>query len=247
MKKISAILLLIMAVAFTGCNKERLITLSTTSTTLHHGETYKISAQCDDPITYTSSNEYYAKVSSLGKITAQYVGKTTISLKSEDDNRIFTVTIAPEYNLYPEPNINIGETKSSVISKLGTPDAITDGGIGYNNYSDAAPILMVLLDNNDRVQGYSVFVKTIYSSTLSSFLGERYVFLGYSDDTFMYTNGLTESTATKYIASRYYNTNYWWVIYGNSSSNNCNKNNVSDSMNSYNEIRFMDFMKLIEN
>lgn len=232
MRKLSFVLMVVLAISFMGCKKEKLITLSTTSTTLHHGETYQISAQCDNPISYTSANEYYAKVSSFGKITAQYVGKTTIRLASEEDNRVFTVTVAPEYNLYPEPDIRFGETKASIISKLGTPDATTGGGIGYNNYSNAAPILMVLLDNNDCVQGYSVFVKTNYTSTLSNFLGERYVFLGYGDDTFMYQNGLTESTATKYIASRYYNTNYWWVVYG--------------KINSKNEIDISMFTKVIE-
>ena len=215
-----------MAISFIGCKKEKLITLSTTSTTLHHGETYGISAQCDDPITYTSSNEYYAKVSSLGKITARYVGRTTISLKSEDDNRLFTVIVAPKYNLYSEPNIRFGETKNSVISKLGTPDATTDGGIAYNNYSSAAQMLIVLLDDYDKVEGYGVVVKTSYTSELGDFLEERYDFVGYSDEIFMYRNALTNTEATMIVAMKLYNINYWMVVYAPNDSK-CNLNNNS--------------------
>lgn len=212
MRKFSIVLLAIIAISFVGCKKEKLITLSTTATTLHHGETYQISAQCDNPITYTSSNEYYAKVSSLGKITAQYVGKTTIRLKSEDDTRTFTVNVAPKSNLYPEPNIKFGESKSSVISKYGTPTT-TNSGIGYNDYSPNAPILLVTLDNNDCVTSYGLAVKSAFTSELSDFLGERYEIIGYDDDVFYYRNGLNASSSTMAVALTLYNVSYWLVAY----------------------------------
>lgn len=195
-----------------GCKKEKLITLLTTSTTLHHGEIYQISAQCDNPITYTSSNQYYAKVTSYGKITAQYVGTTTISLESEDDFKTFTVTVSPKSSLYPKPNIKFGETKSSVISKYGTP-TYTDSGIAYNNYSTNAPILLVLLDNNDRVTSYGVGVKSAYTSELADYLGERYAIIGHDGDVFYYRNGLSASTSTMAVALTLYNVNYWLVAY----------------------------------
>ena len=203
----------VLAISFTGCKKEKLITLTTTSTTLHHGETYQISAQCENPITYSSANEYHAKVSSSGVVTAQYVGSTTVTLQSEDDTKSFSVTIAPKSNLYPEPNIRFGETKSSIISRFGTPDSSTDTGVGYIDYSTSAPGLLVMFDENDCVEDYAVIVKTEYSSELGTFLSERYFFIGYSDGLTAYMNALTTSSATMMVGSKLYNINYWVTLY----------------------------------
>ena len=212
MRRITIVLIAAIAISFMGCNKEKLITLSTTSTTLHHGETYQIPAECENPITYSSANQYHAKVSSSGLVTAQYVGKTTIRLESEDDSKTFTVTVSPKSQLYPEPNIRFGETKSSVISKYGTPTT-TNSGIGYNNYSTNAPILLVTLDGNDCVTGYALAVKSAYTSELADFLGERYATIGYDDDVSYYRNGLSASTSTMAVALTLYNVNYWLVAY----------------------------------
>lgn len=224
MKKLPILLLAFMSIVFVSCNKEKLITLSNTTTTLHHGDTYQISAQCENPITYSSANEYHAKVSNTGLVTAQYVGRTTISLNSEDDNKSFTVIVSPTSNLYQEPNISFGDTRSTVISRLGTPDATMDNSIAYNDYSNAAQMLIVTF-KNDRVDYYGVVVKSAYSSELATFLGERYDFIGYSDDIFLYRNGLTENTTTMYVGMTLYNLNYWMLLYMS-----------TDSMKSHNEL-----------
>ena len=213
MRKLLIVLMAILTISVMGCKKEKLITLSTTSTTLHKGETYWISAKCDNPITYSSANEYYATVSAFGTITANYVGQTTIRLKSEDDNRSFSVTIAPRSNLYPKPNITFGETKDSVISKYGTPITTNSGNIRYDNYSTNAPFLVVLLDNNGCVSAYGVAVKSAYTSELADFLGERYEMIGYDGDVFYYRNGLSASTSTMAVVLQLQNVNYWLVAY----------------------------------
>jgi hypothetical protein len=213
MRKLSIVLMAFLAISVIGCKKEKLITLSETLTTLHHGETYQISAQCEDSITYSSANEYYAKVSSSGVITAQYVGSTTIALRSEEDAKTFTVTVAPKSNLYPEPNIRFGETKNSIISKFGTPDSSTDTSVGYIDYSTNAPGLLVMFDENDCVKDYAVIVKTTYSSELGTFLSERYYFIGYSDGLSAYMNALTTTSATMLVGSKLYNVSYWITLY----------------------------------
>ena len=213
MRKLSIVIMAVLAISITGCKKEKLITLSETSTMLHHGETYQISAQCENPINDLSANEYHAKVSSSGVITAQYVGSTTISLQSEEDAKTFIVTVAPKSNLYVEPTISFGETKSSVISKLGTPDATTDGGIAYRDYSTAVEMLLVLLDDYDKVKAYGVVVKSSYTSELSDFLDERYDYVGYSNEIFVYRNALTNTETTMIVGLKLYNVNYWMVVY----------------------------------
>lgn len=213
MKRLSFIVMAVIAFSLMGCQKEKLIILSMTSKTMHHGETYMISAQCDNPITYTSANEYHAKVSSSGLITAQYVGNTTIRLTSDDDSKTFSVTVSPISNLYPEPNIKLGDTRGAVISKLGQPDATTTDGIGYNNYSEKAPMLAVLFDASNRVKGYGIMVLSAYSSELSTFIRERYAYVTMSGSSPIFINSLTAAGATLIVGYEYYNTNYWMVTY----------------------------------
>ncbi len=235
MRKLSFILMVVLAVSFTGCKKEKLITLPMTSTTLHHGETYQIAAECENPITYSSANEYHAKVSSSGLVTAKFVGNTIVTLQSEEDTKTFSVTVSPMSNLYAEPNISFGETKNSVISKLGTPDATTDDGLGYNNYSSAAQMLLVLLDEHDKVKGYGVIVKSSYTSELSDFLGERYDYVGYSNEIFVYRNALTNAETTMVVGMQLYNVNYWMVVYA-----------PYDSKDNLNIASFDELMKMLE-
>ena len=73
MKKLSLVLMAVLAFTFVGCEgwldildpepepdpepdpiEETLITLEETSTTLNSGETYQINAECEFPITYSS-------------------------------------------------------------------------------------------------------------------------------------------------------------------------------------------------
>jgi hypothetical protein len=213
MQKYSIFLLAVLCLAFSNCTKEKLITLSATSVSLHRGETYQIPAQCDDPITYTSWDEYHAKVSASGLVRAQYVGSTSIRLSSNDDTKNFGVTVSPQSNLYPEPNIRFGESKNSVISRLGVPDVSNADGIGYSDYSANAPALIVLFDSNNCVKVYSLMVKSICSSELGTFLGERYVFVSSSNDAFLFINKLSASAATMMICSELYDINYWMVMY----------------------------------
>lgn len=213
MRQLSFVLFAVLCFAITSCTKEKTITLSDTSITLHHGETHQIPAQCDNPITYTSANEYHAKVSSTGLITAQYVGSTTIRLSSDDDTKNFNVTVAPQSNLYPEPNIRMGATRSSVISSLGTPDYTDANSIGYTSYSTNASFLIVLFDNSNCVKSYAVVVGTSHTNSLRTFLGERYVYVGTSGGTTFYRNGLTPSSSTLAIGMEVYDLSYWMVAY----------------------------------
>lgn len=235
MKKLSLVLVAILAIVLMGCSKDKkvkLITLSTSSTTMHHGDTYQITAQCDDAISYTSNNEYHASVTNQGLITANYVGNTTIKLSSNEDTKTFNVTVAAESNLYPEPNISFGESKSSVISKLGTPDTSTETGIGYTSYSLNAPKLAILFDENNCVKSYGILVYSSFTSQLSTFLTERYVYVGYANDIFMYMNGLTISSATIIVGLELYNTNYWMAVYvPNSSKSEINHTELKSLIN----------------
>lgn len=191
------------------------ISLSETSTTLKSTKTYQIKATSDTKITYAVENEYHAKVSESGLITAGKIGDTDIILTNGDDTKHFKVTVEPESKLFPEPNLEFGISKSDLIKKLGTPDVTTDNGIGYSNYSTNAPAALYLFDSNNKLNGSSVMVKTAYSKELGTFLGERYVYATSveEDYTLFFVNALSLEKTTMAIGASLYNTQYWMVFY----------------------------------
>jgi len=231
MKKL-ALLFLTALFAFTGCNKPDLITLNTSEISLYHGETHQIQAESKSAIRYESKNEYHAKVSTSGLITAMCIGETTITLKNEEDSKTFKVTVKPKHNVYPEPKIYIGMSKSYIISMLGPPDDQSNDGktIFYENYSTAAPLLGLSFDNNNCLEDYMLMVKSAYTSVLPDFFNERYVYAGTNGDIFVWINDLDAKRADLSIALSLYNISYWMVIYfdpnspkGELSAENANK------------------------
>lgn len=191
------------------------ILLNETSTTLKSSKTYQIKATSSAKISYVVENEYHAKVSESGLVTAGKIGVTNIVLTNGDDTKSFKVTVEPESKLYPEPNVEFGTSRADLIKKLGTPDVVTDSGIGYNNYSTNAPTVLYLFDSNSKLSGSSVMVKTTYSKELGVFLGERYVYATSveKDYTLFFINGLSLVKTTMAIGSYLYNTQYWMVLY----------------------------------
>ena len=221
MKKTLFFLLTSLLISFVSCKKDnatnKTITLSTTSVTLHYEDVFQITAQCDSPITYTSNNPFHAEVTSSGLVTAKHVGTTTITLSSGDDSKTFTVIVSPRSNLYPEPDIDFGETKDIVLSKLGEPDVIdtiwtsndtiwvTNEYIGYTNYSTNAPYLNINFDENNCVQEYSLYVYSPISTIITDFFLERYLYLDGYDGFYFYTN---ESTTKLVVISSINETHY---------------------------------------
>lgn len=206
-------------IVLSGCGKEddvdNSILLTSSNQTLFYDDEFQIDATSSLPITYTSEDEYHAKVSASGLVTAGRVGETNIVLSNGKDTKKIKITVRPESNLYPEPELTFGMTRAAVKSKLGTPDSETDAGMGWTNYSTNAPILMCLFDEADKLESYSVMVKTAYSSELGTFLGERYVPFSIDEEnyTILCVNGLTLDTATMLIGASVYNSSYWMVTY----------------------------------
>jgi len=225
LSKLSFLLVAMLAMAFVGCENwlssdpipepvpepdpepdtivEALINLSESATTLHKGETYQILAESESPITFFSEDEYHAMVSDSGLVTANFVGNTIILLQSESDSVTFDVTVAPVSELYPEPDIEIGESKESVIEKLGQPGLEEDGSIGYENYSENAFLLAVMFDEYDLVSNYGLILDESVEEELDTFLSERYMFANEEDGIKIYMNALTPEDVTLFVASEF--------------------------------------------
>lgn len=234
MKKLSLVLLAMLAFSFMGCQEwlntdeptpepepepspevEAVITLEETSVVLHSGDTCQIQAVCEFPITYSSENEYYATVSEEGMVTANFVGATTINLEAEGDSKTFEVTIEPVSNLYPEPEIEIGVPKDSIIAQFGEPVADEDGVMGFSDYSENATMLMVMYDEDGIVTDYAVILDTSFEEELDTFLGERYMFVQEQEGMKIYINALSLEETSMLIGSQNYEGEFLMVVYTN--------------------------------
>lgn len=198
---------------FSGCSKEedKLITLLSSEKTLYYGDEYQIEATSNTPILYSSEDEFHANVSESGLVTAMFVGETHIVLSNGKDTKKVLITVKAKSNLYPEPYLEFGISRSSFITKYGTPDSETEDGLLYEDYSNASPAIMYLFDENNKLESVGVLVKTAYSSNLGTFLGERYLLVDEED--LIFINALKISDATMAVSPTLYNISYWIVIY----------------------------------
>ena len=102
---------------------------------LNYNEIAKINAVSSQPISYYSENEFHAKVSNIGEITAMHVGETKINLSNGSDSKSIQVVIEPKYNLYSTPCIEWGVTRSQIKTQYGNPDTEDSSGMAYKTTS----------------------------------------------------------------------------------------------------------------
>lgn len=209
------LLIAVLAITLNSCEKEKanLISVTVLEKTFNFEDEYQIEATSKSAISYTVENEYHATITQSGYLTAGRVGETTISLNNSEDQKTFKVTVKPKYNLYPEPNVKFGDTKSSIIAQFGSDYIETEGNVGYTNYSNTAPIIMFTFDASNKLKSYAIMVESSYTSILGSFLAERYLPVKEEDGIFLFANGLNSKTTTLAIALQLYNTSYWMAMY----------------------------------
>ena len=214
MKRVVAILTVLLPLALGSCTKgnNEHVSLSASDITLFHNEQHQIEASSNGQITYFSENEFHATVSNTGLVKARHVGETNIKMNNGVSSDNFRVVVKPRYNVYTEPDVQFGESKSSIKAKFGTPLSDTSEGIIYADYSNNAPFLMFLFDNSNRMTEYAVMVNQSQSTALANFLAERYLYIGESDGIFAYVNGLNPNTASMGVGRGLFET-YWMVVY----------------------------------
>ncbi|MHC1689825.1 MAG: Ig-like domain-containing protein [Bacteroidales bacterium] len=208
------IISLALAAILLACQKEPVLTLEQTNISLKSGENFSISATGFDSYTFTSQDEYVAKVSATGVVTAQRIGKTNIVVKAEDKVAYFNVEVAPAYNFFIEPITEWGMSRAQLVSKLGTPASSTASGVGYTHSSAIAPISVYLFDSKG-LSVSSILINSNYSSQLGSFMAERYLPVSIDADEYSIylINALSLQKATTIVGLKLYNISYWMAAY----------------------------------
>lgn len=189
------------------------IILNTTVINLSVGNTWQIDASSETAITYQSGDPFIARVSVTGLVAANHVGSTSVRLDNGNEIKDITVHVNPVYNLYPDPVLDFGITRTALVQKLGAPYKETDAGISYYNYSTAAPYVIYLFDENNRLEFTAVIVKTEYTTPLASHLDERYLYYGTDGDYYYFINAMTMDEASMGIVLSLDNVDFWQVMY----------------------------------
>ncbi|SEF97184.1 Ig-like domain (group 2) [Xylanibacter ruminicola] len=220
------ILISIVSCSFLSCSSdsdENPLIVTPASISMHYEDTQQL--QAEGATSWLSSDEFVAKVSSTGLVTANHVGKTEIIVSNGKKNTTCEVTVTPEYNLYDDPILQWGASMSTIQSlethkKLSSSssDVISYDysfgnnpcAMGYSFENGKLKAVMAMLD-------YSLYLKTGY------YLLERYQPAAETDDyDFLFVDALSKDKCKTAV---YFTTQ-------------------KSGRNTYTVIMYMDFSKL---
>lgn len=206
MKKVFLFFMVLSVVFLHSCEDDVITVKNGEWVQLYHGDTHRIEAESISMIHYESSDEYCAQVSQYGLVQANYVGSANILLNNDMEEKIVKVEVKAVSNLYEEPDIAFGDTKTSVMDKLGTPYEDNGNTLVYKDYSSSVSYLLVTFED-DKILSYAVLLDHSYASELTTFIGERYRSLGVIGNYFCYINSLQLADAMMMVGLGTYNYN----------------------------------------
>lgn len=186
----------ICAMLFTSCENSK-IKISPSYVTLHCEEEVGLTAiDNHSDVRWVSDDDFVASVNSNGIVTAEHVGRTTITAKDGKDEAYCSVSVTPEYYTYNEPILDWGCSKQTIISKKGTPDDNQTDGLVYVQ-SESKGIIEMYMFENGKLYGCGVALKLSYANTdVANFLLERYQVVGVNNGIYYFINAMTLETAT---------------------------------------------------
>ena len=214
MKKTYFILFSLLIVILCGCSKdeEDVYSVNVKATSIEASETFALVVSPNvEGWTFKSDNDLIASVSSNGLIKANYVGETNITVINAKKG--FTsnckVTVTPKYLMYRDPCLDFGATKATVKAyEKRTFDSETSTTLFYLGENSTLEVVMYMFENSV-FTGASTLVPIAYSSLLSEYCAERYLYLGTSDDIIMMISPDYKTA----VGLTVYSTSYLMTIY----------------------------------
>lgn len=189
--------------SFSSCSNDDDNELKYKNLTIVAGSTATIENGKD--ISWTSENEYIASVES-NIVQAKRVGTTKIV----SDKGSFTVTVTPKYNLYEEPCMQWGCSKSVVKSFMKnyeeldeTEDVILYEGRGMEDY-------IGYTFENSKLKTSSVYIPVAYMDELVDFISERYIYATKTDDYVGFISVDMKTLAV--VTATYLGSNYYYAV-----------------------------------
>ena len=160
------------------------------------------------------SSDKFVAYSKDNIVYGYHVGSATLSVNGKYK---IPVSVLPMYNLYDDPvcewGCNIANVKSKqkqgTLSSKSTSEMLT-----YENAGGAT--LLGYSFKDGKLSAAMAIVSTNHTSTLASFLAERYMMIPVYEGEETYFAGIDaiDTDHAKTIAiMNLYNTDYWWVYY----------------------------------
>jgi len=196
MKKL--FLFLLPVFIFSCTEKEQFITLSDTSVTFFYDGSKQLSVNYSSDAlksktyNYSSSDSTIVSVSKTGLVSGVSIGTATVKIASTDGKYSdeCSFTISPKSTLYKEPYTVFGSTISTVKSKeTRTIKSETTTGLLYTDTDSDVRYIMYFFANGKLTSAYTLLTQTTSIATeVTTFLLERYEYLGASDGYYIFTD-----------------------------------------------------------
>lgn len=142
MKKILFLLAMLPMLVFTACSDddENSLSLDKSEISLYYEDEIKLIAS--DNVTWSSEDEFVAKVSSNGIVEGGHVGKTFIVASNGAETVKCAVEVKPKYNTFVEPVLDFGANKADIKAKE-KRELVTDNAtsLGYKDSKDGVAII----------------------------------------------------------------------------------------------------------
>lgn len=137
--------------------------------------------------TFIPEEIFFADVNKTGLVTANKVGITNITVATRHEEIVIPVVVVPQFTLIPELDLYIGKSKTEAIYDFGIKYTQSPGGVlWYNNYN--AYCSFALSVTNNIVESCLAIVPNEHATMLTSFLEERFEYLGRENEFFYFTN-----------------------------------------------------------
>lgn len=192
MKKILFLLAMLPMLVFTACSDddENSLSLDKSEISLYYEDEIKLIAS--DNVTWSSEDEFVAKVSSNGIVEGGHVGKTFIVASNGAETIKCAVEVKPKYNTFVEPVLDFGANKADIKAKE-KRELVTDNAtsLGYKDSKDGVAIIYTFKNGKMNACGFGLQYK--YTDDIMDFLLERYApaTMNNDKDMFIFVNGMS--------------------------------------------------------
>lgn len=192
MKKILFLLAVLPMVLLSACSDddENGLSLDKSEISLYYEDEIKLTAS--DNVTWSSEDEFVAKVSSNGVVEGGHVGKTFIVASNGSETVKCAVEVKPKYNTFVEPVLDFGASKADIKAKE-KRELVTDNAtsLGYKDSKDGVAIIYTF--KNGKMTAAGIGLQYKYSDDILDFLLERYAPATMDKDEYIFTfvNGMS--------------------------------------------------------
>lgn len=192
MKKILFLLAMLPMLVFTACSDddENSLSLDKSEISLYYEDEIKLTAS--DNVTWSSEDEFVAKVSSNGVVEGGHVGKTFIVASNGAETVKCAVEVKPKYNTFVEPVLDFGASKADIKAKE-KRELITDNAtsLGYKDSKDGVAVIYTFKNRKMNAAGFGLQYK--YTNDIMDFLLERYApaTMDANEGMFYFVNGVS--------------------------------------------------------